>query len=212
MQIKLDKFANDQEIAATRSVAASFGIDAEVVGGYQKPQSGLAEGIGDEPEWIILLVLGSTFGAFFTRFFAEAGADAWRNLKSLVETLRDTRRRPTGPEIPPSPPHQGAIHIRDVYGNEIHEGLYRKSPSNSFWKAWNQIGEPDWSQLSGWLAYWDAASNTWAALEPHPGTGHVYWDRSRLAWRERPRGYSEGTLEGLRHRLGWITRTWLRRR
>lgn len=185
VEIAVDPYAVEKELAAIASVAADFGVDAKIRGGYRKPMPAAAEGIGDEPEWIILLVVGSTFGAFFSGIFSAAGTDAWKRLKSFAESLRDTRRRPTGSVIPPSPPHQGAIHFRDIYGNEIREGIYPKSPSKEFWTAWERIDEPDWSQLSGWLAYWDREAKSWAAIEPYPGHGHVYWDCRNSCWQSK---------------------------
>lgn len=129
-----------------------------------------AWGEGDEPEWIVLVIVSSTFGAFFVRFFGEAGADAWRGLKKFAEQLRDSRREPTGPNIPPSPPHVGAIHFRDQYGNVIQEGIYPQGPPDDFWRAWQEIDEPDWSQLDGWFVWWDDRQEAWAAFEPAIGS------------------------------------------
>ncbi len=183
VRLLLDHYAEPSEIDAARTVLQKAGIEGEVGGGYRKPTPGEAWGEGDEPEWIVLLVLTSTFGAFFVRFFGEAGADSWRGLKKFAKGLRDTRRRPTGPSFPPSPPHLGAIHIRDQYGNLIQEPLYPEGPSDDFWRAWEQIDEPDWSQLDGWFVVWDDHQKAWAAFEPTIGSNrHVYWDRGAEQW------------------------------
>jgi len=185
VRILLDDFAEPAEVDAAEAVMEDAGIPVEAEGGYRKPKPGEAWGEGDEPEWIVLLLLTSTFGAFFVRFFGEAGADSWKGLKKLAMRLRDTRRRPTGQSIPPSPPHLGAIHIRDKYGNLIQEPLYPQGPSDGFWRAWEQIDEPDWSQLDGWFVMWDHHKQAWAAFEPTIGSNrHVYWDRETSKWVE----------------------------
>ncbi len=187
VEIKLDHYAEPSEIEAVEAVARRAGIACEVTGGYRKPQPGLEFGEADEPEWIILIIVSSTFGAFFARFFGEAGADAWRELKAFVERLRDSRRRPTGQKIPPSPPHSGAIHFQDQYGNTIQEGVYPTRPSDQFWEGWQRISEPDWSQLDGWFVYWDDTREAWAAFEPlGAGDRHLYWDREASMWAEIP--------------------------
>ena len=173
-----------------RTVAREAEIPSEVEGGYRKPQPGLAHGEGDEPEWIVLIIVTSTFGAFFVRFFGEAGADSWRALKKFAEQLRDSRRQPTGPRIPPSPPHVGAIEFRDQYGNRLEEGIYPTGPSDHFWKGWQRISEPDWSKLDGWFAYWDNDRETWAAFKPS-SSRHVYWSRRSFTWVEFQGGHQE---------------------
>jgi hypothetical protein len=183
IQVRLDRFAEPQEIEAVQQVMADAGIPAELRGGYEKPRPGLARGEADEPEWIILLLLSSTFGAFFTAFFGAAGADSWKALKRFAKDLGKTRRRPTGPTIPPSPPHLGAIHIVDQHGNRIQEGLYPEMPDNDFWKAWQSISEPDWSEFAGWFVHWDMKRGAWAAFSP-TGDRHLYWDRETGQWQD----------------------------
>jgi hypothetical protein len=192
VRVLLDHYAEPAELDAARQALAEADVDAEVEGGYRKPTPGEDEGVGDEPEWIILILVSSTFGAFFVRFFGEAGADSWKGLKKLAEHLRDSRRRPTGSSIPPSPPHVGAIEFRDQYGNVIKEGLRHEGsaghdaeyiPPDEFWRAWDHISEPDWSALGGWFVIWDYQRNAWAAFEPGVGSSRaVYWDRSAERW------------------------------
>lgn len=185
VRVLLDEYAEPAELAAVEKVLERTRIPGQVEGGYRKPKPGEAWGEGDEPEWIVLVIVSSTFGAFFVRFFGEAGADAWRGLKKFAEQLRDSRREPTGPNIPPSPPHVGAIHFRDQYGNVIQEGIYPQGPPDDFWRAWQEIDEPDWSQLDGWFVWWDDRQEAWAALEPAIGSDrHVYWDRAASKWIE----------------------------
>lgn len=193
VRVLLDHYAEPAELDATREVLAKAGVDGEVEGGYRKPTPVEDQGVGDEPEWIVLIIVSSTFGAFFVRFFGEAGADAWKGLKGCVKRLRDSRRRPTGPSIPPSPPHIGAIHFRDTYGNVIKEGLVHEGsmsragylPPDEFWRAWEHISEPDWSALGGWFIEWDRHQKAWAAFEPGlDSTRAVYWDRSAGRWVE----------------------------
>lgn len=184
IEVHLDHYATPAEIDAVQSIIDGAGIPGSVQGGYRKPQPGLAAGEGDEPEWIILIVVFA-FGQFTKGFFSEAGADAWRELKGFVTQLRNSRRHPTGPEIPPSPPHLGAIHFEDGYRNRIQEGIYPGFPPDDYWQAWQQIAEPDWSRLGGWFVYWDGSRRTWAAFAPGTTvTTHVYWDRASAEWKK----------------------------
>jgi hypothetical protein len=139
---------------------------------------------------------------------AEAGADSWKGLKKLAKRLRDTRRRPTGPSIAPSPPHIGALHIRDQFGNLIQEPLYPELPPNEFWRAWQHIGEPDWSQLGAWFVAWDHHKQAWSAFEPSfDSTRHVYWDRELAKWTEYTPDFSPPSkAPSLRERVRQLLR------
>lgn len=175
-------------------------VPAEVEGGYSKPRPGLAWGEGDEPEWIIRIVLAYGIVRFLDGFLTAAGADAWKALKHLAERLREARHS--------NPPWQGSIQFREPNGRETIVPMLPEPPSD---EAWRTLFELDWDSLpeSDWLiVQWHEHDRTWVAFVPSTtGKGaSLYWDRDARKWRKwdqgQPPGQRQGLLERLRQRFG----------
>jgi len=83
VEVLLEAEARDDEVAAVAAAFAEAGIDAHV---RADPD---CKGAGGEFPWMVAVSLPAT--AFFTAVAAEAGKDAYKNLKQLIKRLYDAR-------------------------------------------------------------------------------------------------------------------------
>src|SRR5437868_14546906 len=84
VQVSLECAARDDEVAAVAAVFAEAGVDADV------RVDPMLKGAGGDFPWMVIISVPAT--AFLTTFAAEAGKDAYKELKKLIKRLYDARK------------------------------------------------------------------------------------------------------------------------
>ncbi len=136
----LEREATPQDVAAVEAALSEAGIDGKVKANYMRKSAGLLP-------WALWIVVPAA-SLFLNGFLSEAGADAYRSLKSLILKLYEARRQ--------SPAPKSTILLRDEGAHE-HVLLDEDLPD----KAWQTLFTIEIHQTESGTLRWDFKVEAW---------------------------------------------------
>ncbi len=142
VQVSLEYAARDDEVAAVAAVFAEAGVDANV------RVDPMLKGAGGDFPWMVIISVPAT--AFLTTFAAEAGKDAYKELKKLIKRLYDARKTAqfrtgyltfggdktsTSFNLPPELPDEAWQQLPEITSTELRSGVLRWDREMGQWRG-----------------------------------------------------------------------------
>jgi len=147
--VSVEAEASADEIAAVAAAFAEAGIAAEVTADFER------RGAGGNYPWLVVFSVPAA--AFFTTIANEAGKDAYKVLKRLVDRIHEARKasskpngsltlvdETTGTWIALPPPDEAWRLLPEEQLMELPSGSLRWNPETLRWRdAWDESRPPD---------------------------------------------------------------------